>query len=140
MQRFPGSFTISAEKCPNRRGVEAVIAHFAHRVTTFDELLVAIDQGTLRGVWVSGGYKRDWIDDAAARRFERLELLVVQDLFPSPLSQRATYVLPGAAYAERDGSYVNRDDHLQTVRWAIRPPAAAPAERAASATGSPPRG
>ena len=46
----------------------------------------------------------------------------MQDLFPSPLSERATYVLPGAAYAERDGSYVNRADRLQSVRWAIRPP------------------
>ena len=48
---------------------------------------------------------------------------MVQDLFPSPLSERATYVLPGAAFAERDGSYVNRADRLQSVRWAIRPPA-----------------
>ena len=38
-ERFPKGFTICAEKCPNRRGVEAVIAHFAQRVTTFDELL-----------------------------------------------------------------------------------------------------
>ena len=49
-------------------------------------------------------------------------MLVVQDLFPSPLSERATYVLPGAAYAERDGSYVNRADRLQSAPWAIRPP------------------
>ncbi len=40
---------------------------------------------------------------------------MVQDLFPSPLSERATYVLPGAAYAERDGSYVNRADRLQSA-------------------------
>ena len=31
-------------------------------------------------------------------------------------------MLPGAAYAERDGSYVNRADRLQSVAWAIRPP------------------
>jgi predicted molibdopterin-dependent oxidoreductase YjgC len=82
-----------------------------------------LDQNVLQGVWVSGGYKNDWIGQATAGRFERLKLLVVQDLFPSPLSDRATYVLPGAAYAERDGSYVNFADRLQTVRWAIRPPA-----------------
>ena len=27
-----------------------------------------------------------------------------------------------AAFAERDGSYVNRGDRLQSVPWAIRPP------------------
>ena len=89
---------------------------------TFEELLSALDGGSVRGVWVSGGYKNDWIGQATAGRFERLELLVVQDLFPSPLTQRATYVLPGAAYAERDGSYVNRADRLQSAPRAIRPP------------------
>jgi NADH-quinone oxidoreductase subunit G len=122
-ERFPGGFTISAEKCPNRRGVEAVLAHFGGRVRSLDELLDELDRGQIRGAWVSGGYKKDWIDEAAARRFERLELLVVADLFASPLSERATYLLPGAAFAERDGSYVNRDDRLQSVRPAIRPPA-----------------
>jgi NADH-quinone oxidoreductase subunit G len=121
-ERFPTGFTISAEKCPNRRGVEAIIAHFANRVDTFEEFLAELDQGTLRGVWVAGGYKTPWIGQATAGRFERLELLVVQDLFPSPLAERATYVLPGAAYAERDGSYVNRADRLQSASWAIRPP------------------
>lgn len=119
---FPGGFAIRAEKCPNRRGVEAVLAHFAHRVTTFDEFLSELDRGTVQGVWLSGGYRDDWIDQATAAWFERLKLLVVQDLFPSPLSERATHVLPGAAFAERDGSYVNRADRLQSASWAIRPP------------------
>ncbi len=35
----------------------------------------------------------------------------------------ATYQLPGAAFAERDGSYVNYADRLQSFTWAIRPPA-----------------
>ena len=121
-QRFPKGFVVLAEKCPNRRGVEAVIAHFTRRAATFDEFLKQLDSGAVRGVWLSGGYKTDWIDQATADRFGRLDLLVVQDLFPSPLSQRADYVLPAAAFAERDGSYVNRADRLQTAEWAVRPP------------------
>lgn len=123
-ERFPNGFTISAEKCPNRRGVEEVIAHFeAGRITPLDEFLGELDRGGIRGVWFSGGYKKEnWIDPSAARRLQKLELLVVQDLFASALTEQATYVLPGAAFAERDGSYVSRKDHLQSVRWAIRPP------------------
>ncbi len=121
-ERFPKGFTIAAEKCPNRRGVEAVVAHFARDLPAFDTWLPELDQGTVQGLWMSGGYKTDWIDESTARRFERLKLLIVQDLFPSPLAERATYVLPAAAYAERDGSYVNRGDRLQSARWAIRPP------------------
>jgi len=121
-ERFPKGFRILAEKCPNRCGVEAVIAHFTGRVATFEELLAELDQGKIHGAWVAGAYKSDWIDEPCARRFDRLELLVVQDLFPSPLLQHATYVLPAAAFAERAGSYVNHGDRLQTADWAIRPP------------------
>ena len=31
--------------------------------------------------------------------------------------------LPGAAFAEREGSYVNHADWLQSFSWAVRPPA-----------------
>ena len=63
------------------------------------------------------------MDEAAAKRLAKAPLLIVQDLFPSPLSDLATYILPGAAFAEREGSYVNRRDHLQSFRRAVRPPA-----------------
>ena len=121
-QHFPGGFVVLAEKCPNRRGIEAVLAHFAGRVVAFDELLQQLAEGAVRGVWVAGGYPMPWIDQQQAQQFDGLQLLVVQDLFPSPLSERATYVLPSAAFAEREGSYVNRNDRLQTSTWAIRPP------------------
>ena len=47
---------------------------------------------------------------------------MVQDLFPSPLVRPGDYLLPAAAFAEREGSYVNRADRLQTAQRAIRPP------------------
>ena len=119
---YPKGFVVAAEKCPNRRGVEAVIAHFTGGLLRFDEFLGDLRKGEIDAAWVSGGYPTVWIDDATARRFAPLETLVVQDLFPSPLSALATYELPGAAWAERDGSYVNRQDRLQTAPWAVRPP------------------
>ena len=36
-------------------------------MTTFDELLPELDRGAVQGVWVSGGYKSDWIDEADGR-------------------------------------------------------------------------
>ena len=122
-ERFPGGFRISAEKCPNRQGIEEVVSHFGGSLSTFDQLLPLLDKGEIGGVWVAGGYKTDWIDESTAGRFDAVQLLIVQDLFESPLSKRAHYELPGAAFAERQGSYVNRNDILQSVPWAIRPPA-----------------
>ncbi|MEX0978079.1 MAG: 2Fe-2S iron-sulfur cluster-binding protein [Pirellulales bacterium] len=121
-ETFKSGFTIRAEKCPNRRGVEEIIQHFVGRAATFDELLSTGDLAE-RAVWVSGGYKSDWIDLAAAEPLAPAACLVVQDLFASPLTDRTAYLLPGAAFAEREGSYVNHADRLQSVRWAIRPPA-----------------
>ena len=92
----------------------------------WQELLQRVQTDTIKAAWVTAGYPTpdgSWCDDQTAAAFDGLDCLVVQDLFDSPLWERATYVLPGAAPAERDGSYVNRADRLQTVPWAIRPPA-----------------
>jgi NADH-quinone oxidoreductase subunit G len=122
-ESFPGGLTIRAEKCPNRRGVEEILGRLAGKLVTWDEFLRRIDQNEFDAVWISGGYKKDWNDQATAERFARVALLVVQDTFASPLLSRATYQLPAATFAEREGSYVNRFDRLQSFRWAIRPPA-----------------
>ena len=122
-ERFPNGFTIAAEKCPNRRGGEEIVIRFMGRLVTFEQMLDELQPPAVQAIWISGGYKKPWIDEATAARLTGLKLVIVQDLFPSPLADIATYVLPGAAFPERDGSYVNRDDHLQSVRWAIRPPA-----------------
>ena len=122
-ETFKNGFTIRAEKCPNRRGVEEVVSHFMGRIATLEDVLGGIEAGETRALWVSGGYQQDWIDRGTAERLAAVACLVVQDLFPSPLSDRATYRLPGAAFAEREGSYVNHADRLQSVAWAIRPPA-----------------
>ncbi len=122
-ETFKNGFTIRAEKCPNRRGVEEIVRHHMGRLATFDELLAMGRSAEPRAVWISGGYKHDWIDLRAAESLATAECLVVQDLFGSPLTERAGYVLPGAAFAEREGSYVNHADRLQSVLWAIRPPA-----------------
>ena len=127
-ETFKNGFTIRAEKAPNRRGVEEVLKHFTGGVTTFDALLAEVDTGKIGGLWVTGAYPAAWIDEATAARLANVGQLVVQDLFASPLWQRATFRLPGVSFAERAGSYVNYADRLQTAAWAVRPPAGARVE------------
>jgi NADH-quinone oxidoreductase subunit G len=123
-ETYAKGFTIRAEKCPNRRGVEAVIAGLAGQVVTWETFLAKhLTTGKLSAVWVTGGYVGDWIDAATAAKFAQVKTLVVQDLFPSPLMEVATWQLPAAAFVERDGSYVNHADRLQSFEWAIRAPA-----------------
>ena len=110
-KKFKNGFTIRAEKCPNRRGVEEVVKHFGGHVK-FDDFLSELDRGEIRGAWVTGGYPSAWNDAALAERFAGLDVLVVQDMFESPLWDRATFQVPGGSFAERDGSYVNHADRL----------------------------
>jgi NADH-quinone oxidoreductase subunit G len=121
-EKFRNGFIIHAEKCPNRRGVEEVVRHWMDGLPALDDVASAVDSGQVAALWASGGYRGDWIDADIASRLSAVELLVVQDLFPSPLSERATYRLAGPAFAEREGSYVNFAGRLQSFTWAIRPP------------------
>ncbi|HWB01017.1 MAG TPA: 2Fe-2S iron-sulfur cluster-binding protein [Pirellulales bacterium] len=121
-EKFKNGFTIHAEKCPNRRGVEAVIQHFTGTVLGWSDFLNRVDTGEFGGVWVTAGYPHPWIDEEDAKRFAGIKQLVVQDLFDSPLWDRAHWQIPAAAYPEREGSYVNFQERLQFAQRAIRPP------------------
>ncbi|MDX1964530.1 MAG: 2Fe-2S iron-sulfur cluster-binding protein [Pirellulales bacterium] len=125
-ETFPGGFTIRAEKCPNRRGVEAVLAHYGP-ILPWNDFLTKIrgaaNGESLRVLWVAGGYQHPWIDATTAGAFAQTPLVITQDLFESPLSAYTTYQLPGGGYAERAGSYVNYNQRLQSFSWAVRPPA-----------------
>ena len=127
-EKYPGNFVIHAEKCPNRRGVETIVARLGGSVLGWDEFLTQIESDPPAAVWVSGGYPAAWHDELAAAKFAGVQTLVVQDCFVSPLWERAEFQLPGATFAEREGSYVNFNDILQSFRWGIRPPAGVVAE------------
>ncbi len=121
-EKFPSGFTIHAEKCPNRRGVEKIVGRLGGTVLNWGDFLGRLASESFGGVWVSGGYRSDWNDAAAAEKFAGIKCLVVQDCFTSPLYERADYQLPGGTYPERSGSFVNFSDRLQSFDWAIRPP------------------
>jgi formate dehydrogenase major subunit/formate dehydrogenase alpha subunit len=53
---------------------------------------------------------------------EKLDLLVVQDIFMTPTAELAHIVLPGVTYAEKDGTFTSTERRVQRVRRAIEPP------------------
>ncbi|HEV3236342.1 MAG TPA: molybdopterin-dependent oxidoreductase [Gemmataceae bacterium] len=124
----PVTFTIRAEKCPNRKGVQEVLRHFQKEIVGFDQVVDGASTGQLKAVYLAAGYPprpHAWIAEEQAKSLEKLSLLVVQDLLPSPASDRAHAVLPGAAWAEKDGTFVNHAGLAQAIRWATSPPAEA---------------
>ena len=128
-ETFPSGFTIRAEKCPNRRGVEAVISGLRQKLVTFDDLVDKVSAEEFGAVWFTGGYKSDWIDPETAHAFDSIPLTHRPgSVLPRRYGKPPTYQLPGVAFAERAGSYVNAADRLQSFDWAIRPPAGAMSE------------
>ncbi|MBS0262198.1 MAG: molybdopterin-dependent oxidoreductase [Planctomycetes bacterium] len=120
-EKFKSGFTIRAERCPNRRGVEEVLRHFQGSILDWDGLVKKTTAGEFTGVYLTANYPGPWIDEAEVAAFERVDLLVVQDILPSPLARKAQYVVPGVTAVEKDGSYVNHAGLLQTTTWGIRP-------------------
>jgi NADH-quinone oxidoreductase subunit G len=95
---------------------EADIAALRRQVETGGvPLLYVFDPGP-------AGYIGDvsWIVEA--RRSGKLARLVVQGVLMSELVSVADIVLPGAAWVEKDASYVNQDGRVQAAARAIAPP------------------
>ncbi|MHC5538141.1 NADH-quinone oxidoreductase subunit G, partial [Singulisphaera rosea] len=101
----PRPFTIHAEKCPNRKGVEAILEHFQGEVISYDSFATRAAAGEFRGVFVAS----DAIDPAfgetdVPKLRKSVEFLIVQDTHVTPLAQAADVVLAGATFAEKAGS------------------------------------
>ncbi|MGF1580450.1 MAG: molybdopterin-dependent oxidoreductase [Gemmataceae bacterium] len=120
----PVQFTIRAEKCPNRRGVEEVLKHFQGGVGSFDDLLWVTGKGEIKTVYLTGGYPprpEPWATKEQVETLSKAELLVVQDLFPNQVTEAAKYVLPSASFAEKDGTFVNYANLAQGITKAVSP-------------------
>jgi predicted molibdopterin-dependent oxidoreductase YjgC len=50
-----------------------------------------------------------------------LDLLIVQEVFPTGTTDLATIVLPAAIFAEKDGTFTNTERRVQRVRKALDP-------------------
>jgi predicted molibdopterin-dependent oxidoreductase YjgC len=57
----------------------------------------------------------------AAELFQKLEFLVVQDIFMHETAEIADVVLPATSFAEKDGTFTNSERRVQRVRKAIEP-------------------
>lgn len=118
----PRPFTIHAEKCPNRLGVEAVLEHFEGSVISFEALSQRVSGGEFRALYFTSDAIDPWGTEAEAKTLRSgVKFLVVQDTLVTPLAQLADVVLAGGTFAEKAGSYVNADGRLQYAEAALPP-------------------
>jgi len=101
-------------------GVEGLSDKVGMTVTT---MIPAAEEGKIKALYVMG--ENPMLSDPdlhhAKHCLEQLELLVVQDIFLTETAQLAHVVLPGASFAEKDGTFSNTERRVQLIRKAVEP-------------------
>ena len=98
---------VSADKNPNTSGAKLL----GLATGKLAEIKKGIESGRIKTLFVQG----ENLEKAGfeAGLLAKLDALVVLDILPSPTTQMATWVLPGAAHVEKNGTFINGRGRLQ---------------------------
>ncbi len=90
---------------------------------TVPEMLDGLSDGSVKALYVMGEnpVQSDPDTNHVKKALSKAELLVVQDIFLTPTAKMAHVVLPGACFAEKDGTFSNTERRVSRVRKAIDP-------------------
>jgi len=97
---------------------------------TVVEMMHAAEAGDIRAMYIMG--ENPIVSDPNSNQvraaLDRLDFLVVQDIFLTETAALADVVLPAAAWAEKSGSYTSTGRRVQWSRRAVDPPGQARAD------------
>lgn len=83
----------------------------------------AAADGKLRALYIMG--ENPMLSDPdqkhVQKALENLELIIVQDIFPTKTTEFAHVILPAASFAEKDGTFSSTERRVQRIRKAINP-------------------
>lgn len=90
---------------------------------TVGEMFQAARKGQVKAMWIIGENVAMSDPDAhhVIEALNKLDFLVVSELFMTETAQLADVVLPVASFAEKDGTFTNTERRVQRVRKAIEP-------------------
>jgi len=111
-------FLLRADRTPNRRGAELIgLGGDAGAV------LAAARAGRLKCLWVFGHdlLASGWAAAEVTEALGKIETLIFTGTNANATSERAHWVLPLAAWVERDGTYTNFEGRVQRFRTAAEP-------------------
>jgi len=127
---FPGYQSVEDEKIREKFEKAWGVSLPENPGLTVVEMIHAAEEGKVRGMYIMG--ENSALSDPNSGRtrkaLERLDFLVVQDIFLSETAQLAHLVLPAACFAEKEGTFTNTERRVQRVRKALSPPGEAKAD------------
>jgi predicted molibdopterin-dependent oxidoreductase YjgC len=86
-----------------------------------NHLLERASEGKLKALYLVGEDPLMSSSDQLRKGLERLELLIVQDLFLTETAKKAHVVLPASAFVEKGGTFTNLERRVQRLH-PLRPP------------------
>ena len=88
------------------------------------EMMGAAIKGKMKAMYIMGENPALSDPDVnhTVKALNKLDFLVVQDLFLTETAELADVVLPAASFAEKDGTFTNTERRIQRVRKALNPP------------------
>ncbi len=126
---FPGGYPVSDAEA-RARFEKAWNAPLSDRPgVRASELAHAILDGKVRALITDG--ENPMMTDPNTGHFahalDKIDLLVVTDLFMTETARRAHLVLPASGWGEKDGTFTNTERRIQRLRAAVKPPGEAKA-------------
>jgi formate dehydrogenase alpha subunit len=88
------------------------------------EIADGINKGDIKGLYVMGEnpmLSEPYLEHTR-QALDKVEFLIVQDIFLSETAWLADVVFPAAAFAEKDGTFTNTERRIQRIRQALMPP------------------
>lgn len=91
---------------------------------TVTEMLAAAESGAVRALFILGEDPALTEPDSnhARQCLATAEFVVLQEILNSETAAYADVLLPGAAFAEKEGTFTNTERRVQLIRAAITPP------------------
>ncbi len=99
------------EKMPTKEGLK------------IPEMIEGAMMGTFKAIWIMGEdtMMTDPNSNMIRTAFEKLDLMVVQELFMSATAEMADVVLPASSYFEKNGTFTNGERRVQRVNKVVEP-------------------
>ncbi len=114
------TYTLYAEKAPNRRGAEKVLKLLGGNVCTLEDLPAKVKAGQLRAGLILAD-PLDHNDQSLAAALADMETLVVLSTRPDGMAARAALAVPVCTWAEKTGVFENFAGRIQLFQQAIAP-------------------
>jgi formate dehydrogenase alpha subunit len=120
---YPGYQSVADAKVKEKFETAWSVALSSDPGLTLTEIFDAAYEGKIKAIYLLG--ENPVLSEPDAKHVEealnKLDFLVVQDIFLTETARLADIVLPGVTFAEKDGTFTNTERRVQRIHKAIEP-------------------